>query len=537
MVVCDKWVAVKIFEVIFCISCVVCKRVTDDEAVRVSLYLQKLSREWSLLRNVTWTAIGASFGDAVYGGYVIITFGLLLGRIFREVPKGRRILEGFLLGMGGLELASLDSVPDNLIDNAAVLGVLSLVTAALFLIDLAGPRGKSTSKHSQTEKQDAEKNTFSYPSLPLDSNVSTKTEKNDKNTLQKPKFFPEKFKKVNKKEQKVNKTNHTNEITKIQDINEHDDVDTFIPPENDDGENTIETIEKSKYGSVRNGNSKLSEAEVFQKMSPEYNQDEYRGQSDKIGRTPFDHHHYNEEMIKNMEYLKVLDEKNKELKSDSKYYSEESSSLNNQYSRDYKKNIAMQTDHDKRNYPRMGLSSHTDNEKQRHWETFEEESLPPFPVREDYLPEVQTPIFARIKESKNQKTYNIYDNYNHNNVSNANKRTESSQTDSLRSKTSTLRSKPPTLQQIAEYFGLEQKKINKSDKKETASQVDRDEIPAVSFLLPMPAIREAKEHSDFNREPISPTDPGYVQYTAQNWNERLHRQYSSRTPRHSPTDE
>lgn len=52
------------------IACLVCKRVTDDESVRLSLYLQKISREWSLLRNITWDSIGASFGDAIYGGNI-----------------------------------------------------------------------------------------------------------------------------------------------------------------------------------------------------------------------------------------------------------------------------------------------------------------------------------------------------------------------------------------------------------------------------------------------------------------------------------
>lgn len=45
---------------------------------------------------------------------------------------------------GSLEFASLDSVPENLVDNAAVIGTLSLVTAALFLLDMGGPKARST---------------------------------------------------------------------------------------------------------------------------------------------------------------------------------------------------------------------------------------------------------------------------------------------------------------------------------------------------------------------------------------------------------
>lgn len=38
--------------------------------------------------------------------------------------------------------AAIDSVPPDLVDNAAVLGTLSLITALLFLIDLGGPKAK-----------------------------------------------------------------------------------------------------------------------------------------------------------------------------------------------------------------------------------------------------------------------------------------------------------------------------------------------------------------------------------------------------------
>lgn len=41
-----------------------------------------------------------------------------------------------------MEFAALDSVPPELVDNAAILGTLSLITAALFLLDLGGPKAK-----------------------------------------------------------------------------------------------------------------------------------------------------------------------------------------------------------------------------------------------------------------------------------------------------------------------------------------------------------------------------------------------------------
>lgn len=413
-----------------------------------------------------------------------------------------------------------------MIDNAAVLGVLSLVTAVLFLIDLAGPRGRSTSKHSQTEKQDAEKISFGYPTLPRENKEELKT---DKNSLPKPKFFPEKFKKVYKREQ-------ADKVLENPETNENDDVDTFIqsqangyhkftdkqPEENP----SFEKMDKSKYGSVRNGNSRLFiENEPFHKAPPRQNNKQLEKHSKNPESPTFSSQQYEEEMLKNISYLRLLDEKQKVSKKAEDKFNEPESSKSYQAFKDYKRNLSQQMDNQVQSVER---------EKQKHWETFDEESLPPFSIKEDYLPELQTPVFARIKENKQQKSYNIYDNYS--NYASPNVKKEDSNTDSLRSKTSTLKTKPPTLQQIAEYFGLEQKKWPKTEKKEAASQVDKDELPVVSFLLPMSAVRDTKQNGDFRNEPVSPTDPGYVQYTAQNWNERLHRNYSGRTPRHSPTD-
>lgn len=54
-----------------------------------------------------------------------------------------------MIFVGSLEFAALDSVPPDLIDNAAILGTLSLTTAALFLLDLAGPRAKKPTLQTQ----------------------------------------------------------------------------------------------------------------------------------------------------------------------------------------------------------------------------------------------------------------------------------------------------------------------------------------------------------------------------------------------------
>ncbi|KAJ8922940.1 hypothetical protein NQ315_001485 [Exocentrus adspersus] len=157
----DRWTVLKLIEVVLVLVCLVFKRVTDDEASRLSLYLQKLSREWSLLNNVTWSRVGEAVADATYGGYLIITAALFIGRLLGELPTYKRIMEFIFLGvgsllfvvLGSLSFAALDSVPPDLVDNAAVVGTVSLVTGALFLLDMGGPkRRKPTPIQSKTRR-------------------------------------------------------------------------------------------------------------------------------------------------------------------------------------------------------------------------------------------------------------------------------------------------------------------------------------------------------------------------------------------------
>ncbi|XP_022921051.1 uncharacterized protein [Onthophagus taurus] len=164
----DRWTFLKLLELIFVVSCLICKRVTDDETSRLFLYLQKLSREWSLLTSVTWDKIGSSVADATYGGFSIVTTALFIGKLVGELPNGRRITEIILLlvgtvlfiVLGALELAALENLPKDLVDNAAVLGSLSLATAFLFLLDLTGPKGnkkaslKDHKSHNTDQKPD-----------------------------------------------------------------------------------------------------------------------------------------------------------------------------------------------------------------------------------------------------------------------------------------------------------------------------------------------------------------------------------------------
>ncbi|XP_053996147.1 uncharacterized protein LOC128885857 [Hylaeus anthracinus] len=138
----NRKVFIRLIEVILCIACVVALRVTNDESRRVFHYLRSRSREWSLLNNVTWGAIGAALATATSGGYIIITTGLLIAAATGEL-SGRKT-EIFFLGLGvilfaivgALSMASIENVPEDLVDNAAVFGALCLLTALVFIGDL-----------------------------------------------------------------------------------------------------------------------------------------------------------------------------------------------------------------------------------------------------------------------------------------------------------------------------------------------------------------------------------------------------------------
>lgn len=94
-------------------ACLICKTVSDDEAQRLYLYLQKISREWSLLNQITWDKYGSSAADATYGGYVIITFALMIGKLSSELPTKKRISEYILLVIGIILYAVLGRFNQN----------------------------------------------------------------------------------------------------------------------------------------------------------------------------------------------------------------------------------------------------------------------------------------------------------------------------------------------------------------------------------------------------------------------------------------
>ncbi|XP_075973859.1 uncharacterized protein LOC142975088 [Anticarsia gemmatalis] len=422
MALCDKWVALKIVEFLMCVACLVTKRVSQDDEVRLSLLLQKLSREWSLLTSVTWDTVGGAFADAVYGGYTIITFGLIIGRIFQEIPKGRRILEGYFLGfgmlffliLGGLELAALDSVPRNLVVNASVLGSFSLIVAALFLLDLMAPRIYTATSHSQTDPLSspmAQKKVSIISSPNMNGHLpAEKTNGANGHVPERPKDLD--------LEKNVHDKDTTNEEITILEQSK-----TGYPRFDDTLEK--DELQKSKFGSLRNGMETGNYVRLSDPLS-----------------IP-DRFHYEQELAK----------------------------FNEKYLRDYLDNFA-------------GKLS----------------------VREDYLPEPQTPVFAKVKTGRLK---GLYDEMS---PSYEQKRSKSP---TPPNKAKTVPS--PTLQQLEDYL-------------RGSTRSKRADTPA---LFPMEPIEEKDNADTEGRASGTPTDPGYVQYTAGRWSDKGQRDL--RTPRHSPT--
>ncbi|XP_011310327.1 uncharacterized protein [Fopius arisanus] len=173
----NRKVFIRIISVLLCIASVVALRVTDDESRRVFHYLRNYSREWSLLNNVTWGSVGAALATVTCGGYVIITMGLLCAAATGEL-QGKKT-ELFLLGLGiilfgvvgALSLASIESVPPDLVDNAAVLGALCLVTALVFIADLL----MTTPEQREKKKTQHDDPTYKDPVKPTTLSVENET--------------------------------------------------------------------------------------------------------------------------------------------------------------------------------------------------------------------------------------------------------------------------------------------------------------------------------------------------------------------------
>lgn len=321
-----------------------------------------------------------------------------------------------MLSAGGLELASLDSVPSKLIVNASILGSLSLVVAILFLIDLMGPRVYTSTRPSQTDPisspkfekkvsiitQPAIKNQNGHivngkqnghvnerpKNLDLEKNTEKEIKKDEPNLFDEPKF----------------------EFIKLDKLND-------LPIEKD--------LEKSKFGSLRNG---VDEAGNYVRLT------EPLSIPDRL--------HYEQELAK----------------------------FNEKYLRDYLDNGGR------------------------------------LPVREDYLPELQTPVFSKVKSGRLKSLYD--------DVSPTYERKRQS-----KSPTRAKTVPSPTIQQLEDYL-------------RSSNRSRRSETPAI---FPMEPIEERDRELADNegRASGTPTDPGYVQYAAKKWPDKTR---EIRTPRHSPTE-
>lgn len=295
--------------------------------------------------------------------------------------------------------------------NAAVLGSLSLVVAALFLIDLMGPRIYTAASHSQTDpisspKPEKKVSIASPPTSNEHSNGHTNGVilNSQQNGLKKdrPKDLDlEKTKdKEAKKEMKLLETSI-------------DAIDGETKLDIDDG------LEKSKFGSLRNG-------------------------------------------IEGGNYVRLSDPLSEP---DRLHYERELAKFHDRYFKEFLDNFAGR-----------------------------------LPVKENYLPELQTPVFSKVKTGRLK---NLYD--------------EEPPTYEHKKSPSKAKTVPsPTLQQLEDYL----RGPNRSRRADT---------PA---LFPMEPIEEKDPADAEGRASGTPTDPGFVQYAAGRWPDKAR---ELRTPRHSPT--
>ncbi|XP_055598724.1 uncharacterized protein LOC129748226 [Uranotaenia lowii] len=151
-------IIIKFLELLGCVACIITKIITDHESRRVFVRNQKLSREWSLIHNVTWSSGGNAFTNIVYGGFTIVIALMLITRCV-DAKSRPTLFEKIVLSLGalmffaagGLVFASIDQVHPDLHDNAIILGCLSFLVAILFVIDLADPLARMTAHMTQTD--------------------------------------------------------------------------------------------------------------------------------------------------------------------------------------------------------------------------------------------------------------------------------------------------------------------------------------------------------------------------------------------------
>lgn len=120
------------------------KVLTTWEAKRVTLALQKESRDWTSQDRWRGFANPRSYAsifiDLAFGTFFIVTLCQFIGHVMgdtRTITERLLMVVGFIMMVivGGILITSVDVVPDALYDNAIILGVLAFVAGVLFLTD------------------------------------------------------------------------------------------------------------------------------------------------------------------------------------------------------------------------------------------------------------------------------------------------------------------------------------------------------------------------------------------------------------------
>lgn len=340
---------------------------------------------------------------------------------------------------GGLELASLDSVPRNLVVNASVLGSLSLIVAALFLIDLMGPRTYYATHHSQTDLGTIAA-TISSPKPEKKVSIATS-----------PQVI------TSGKDVTDEKLASTGSLAlNGRSVNGHLPIDKTVAVDKKVKERPKDLdLEKGKVEKAKKEESSLFD-------QPKHG---YTKFDDDILETELERSKFGSlrNEIEGGNYIRLSDPLS-EL-----HYEQELSKFNEWYYRQY-------------------------------LESPEGKYL----VKEKYLPELQSPVFSKVKTGRLK---GLYDDLS------------PSYEDKVRQK-SPSRAKlipTPTLQQLEDYL-------------KNSNRTKRGDTPA---LFPMEPIEEKdKEGTEVDgRVSGTPTDRGYVQYAAEKWPDKK----NLRTPRHSPT--
>ncbi|XP_059216368.1 uncharacterized protein LOC106089529 isoform X2 [Stomoxys calcitrans] len=132
----------KIVQLMACVTALIYKKVTDNQANMTFRRNQKISNEWTLLQNVNWSQEGNDFSVFTYAGYTFIIAVCLMERMinFRKLPTTTDTL---FLRFGViifclqaiLVFYTFEYVHENLRLNALVLGGLTFVVALLFFLE------------------------------------------------------------------------------------------------------------------------------------------------------------------------------------------------------------------------------------------------------------------------------------------------------------------------------------------------------------------------------------------------------------------